>query len=128
MANATTDAKKAWIGFDTSYANPITIDKNCLMVLMGIIPFTPQPSIQEIQVNLGNTSYNPEVVEYGLYLGDAPEGIPIAPIQTRYLAPSDKLQIYTRNRFTATQNIHLFGITFGLGSFLKTDYYSSVAT
>jgi hypothetical protein len=127
-ANTTAAAKKAWIGMNTSYADPITIDKNALIVLMGVVPFTPQPTIQEIQVQHGNTSYNPEVVDYGIYLGDAPEGIGVAPIRTRYLCPTDKFQVWTRNRFTATQNMRMFGITFGLGTFLKTDYYTGVAT
>jgi hypothetical protein len=128
-SNATTDAKRNWVGFDaTPYASPITVDKNAMMVLLGLVPFSPSPTVQEIQIDHNNTSYNPEVVDYGLYLGDAPEGIGLAPIQTRYLAPTDKFLMKSRNRFTATQQIRLFGITFGLGSYMKTDMYTTVAT
>jgi hypothetical protein len=126
-ANATGDAKKGFLGIN-AWADPLTVDKNAMMVLLGLVPFTVSPTIMEIQIDHNNTSYNPEVVDYGLYLGDAPEGIGLAPIQTRYLAPTDKFRMMTRNRFTATQQIRPFGVTFGLGSYMKTDMYTSVAT
>jgi hypothetical protein len=124
----TATAKLGWIGKNTAWADPITMDKNGLIVVLGVVPFTPRPTIQEIQVTQGVVTYNPEVIDYGMYLGDAPENVSLAPVHTRYLGPVDNVLINTRNRLTATQETHLLGITFGLGNWLKTDVYTTVST
>jgi len=126
--NGTTDAKKAWIGEDTSYAQPITIDKHGLLVVLGLAAFDPEPTIDSIEISHGPTVYTPEVVEYGLQLADTMENIPIAPIHTRFFSPTNTLQVKTRNRRTGTQKIAVVGLTFGKGDWLSTDYYTSVST
>lgn len=125
----TSTAKKAWVGYGTSNANAVTIDKNCLIVVLGLIGYDPFPAVDEIQVKHGNTEYNHEVVKLALSLADNDVGVRLAPIHTRIFSPTNTVYIATRNnRTVANQQLAIFGITFGKGDFLMTDYRTAVST
>lgn len=125
----TTTAHKVWIGYGTSFASKVNIDKNCLILMLGLASFSPMATIDEIHVEHGNVTYNPEVVKYGLQLADSDGRVPLTPVHTRIFGPTNQVRVYTRNdRTIADHQISVFGITFGEGNFLSTDYYSTIAT
>lgn len=119
-------ASTAWLGYGTSNASAVNIDKRAALLLCGLYSYSPNPVIEKMIVTHGPTTYMPELVGPEFNTQDSPEGVAIARITPRYLMPKDTIKITTTNLDSGTQRIGFVGVTCATGSYFSQNPLTSV--
>ena len=117
-----------WVGYGTNNTTAINIDKELLLLLLGVW-FTQgvQPVVEELLVQVGQTAYPVEVIR-DAWVADNDWKIRAIPIKPLLLVPKDTCLIQSYSILAATQELVLVGVAFGMGRLLRQASYSSVST
>lgn len=116
-----------WIGFDTNNTTAINIDKELLVLWLGIaFSGGSQPSLEELYIQVGEVTYAPWVVRNS-WFADNTNKIRAARIHPILLAPKDTMLVQSYSIAQTTMEIVCLGLTFGFGRILRKTSYTSVA-
>ena len=123
-----TSASDYWIGFSTNNTTAINIDKRAC-----IIPLAVQwtqgglPTVEEIYVQLGGTTYPVNVVRQG-WGSDNINRVRTARIRPQIWRPKSRPLVQVNSISAASQELVLVGIAFVMGDLARTLAPSTVQT
>jgi len=117
-----------WIGFGTNNTTAINIDREALVVPLGVM-FTQgsAPIVEELYIQHGGVTYPIQVIRHA-WLADNPRQIRAARIRPALWAPKDTVLVQVQSVVAGDQELVLAGITFGLGRFLRVQTPTTVTT
>lgn len=117
-----------WIGYSTLNTTAINLDKEALVLPMGVM-FTggASPLVEEILVAVGETTY-PSIVIRTAWAADNINRIQAARFHPILVEPKQTVlaRVYTIG--AGVNELVLLGLTFGYGRYLRKQTYSSVST
>ena len=117
-----------WIGFDTNNTTAINVDKRaCLIPLAVAWTQGGLPTVEEVYVQLGGTSYPVNVIRHGWY-ADNPNQVRYARIRPQIWKPKARPLVQVRSISAATQELVLVGIAFVMGDLARNQAPTAVQT
>ena len=123
-----TSGNDYWIGFDTNNTTAINVDKRaCIIPLAVAWTQGGLPTVEEIYVQLGGTTYPVNVIRHGWY-ADNPNQVRYARIRPQIWRPKSRPLVQVRSISAATQELVLVGIAFVMGDLARTQAPSTVQT
>lgn len=116
-----------WIGYGTNNTTSINIDKELLLLALGVW-FTQgaNPVVEELLIKVGATDYPVEVIR-DAWAADNPWGIRAMPIKPLLLVPKDTCLVQSYSIEAGTQELVLLGLAFGMGRLLRKQSFTSVS-
>lgn len=117
-----------WIGYSTDNTTAMHVDKDLLMLWLGI-EFTSgvEPKVEEVFLQVGNKIY-PVIVVRRAWQADNPNQIRAVRIHPILLEPKATAIAQTRCIAACTNELVIVGLSFGLGRFLRVQSYTTVST
>ena len=116
-----TSGNDYWIGFSTNNQTAINIDKRILVIPMAI-GWTQggNPSVEEIYVQLGGTTYPVNVIRHGWFADNGTnDPVRVARIRPQIWKPKARPLVQVWSIAAQTQEMMLLGLCFGLGDLLR---------
>ena len=116
-----------WVGFGTNNTTAANIDKELLLLLLGV-QFTQgnQPTVEELYIQIGETVYAPYVIRQA-WQADNPNRVRAQRIHPLLIEPKQTLLVQTYSILAGTNELVLLGLAFGPGRFLRKTSYTAVA-
>jgi hypothetical protein len=123
-----TSGNDYWIGFGSDNDEAINVDKRaCLVPLaVGWTQGGP-PTVEEIYVQLGGTSYPVNPIRQG-WFADNPNRIRAARIRPQIWRPKSRPLVQVRSISAASQELVLLGIAFVMGDLARLQAPTTVQT
>ena len=117
-----------WLGFGTDNTTAINVDKRILVMPMAV-GWTqgPNPVVEELLIQLGQTTYPVNVIRHGWY-ADNPNRIRAARIRPMVWRPKSRPLVQTNQVNAGVDQLVLLGLTFGKGDLLRTLAPSTIQT
>jgi hypothetical protein len=117
-----------WIGYSTNNGTAVNIDKEALVVPMGLAFRQGQkPAVQEVRFQIGEVTYPVVVVDQAAF-ADNPNRVRAVRFHPLLMEPKQTVAATVWSETGGRQEMKLLGLTFGLGRFLRNTSYSSVST
>ena len=117
-----------WIGFGTDNTTAINVDKRaCVIPLAVTWTQGGLPTVEEIYVQLGGTSYPVNVIRHGWY-ADNPNQVRYARIRPQIWRPKSRPLVQVRSISAAVQEMVLVGIAFVMGDLARAQAPTTVQT
>ena len=123
-----TSGNDYWIGFGTDNTTAINVDKRACVVPLAVA-WTQggSPTVEEIYVQLGGTTYPVNVVRHGWY-ADNLNRVRVARIRPQIWRPKSRPLVQVRSISAASQELVLIGVAFVMGDLARTQAPSTVQT
>lgn len=123
-----TSGNDYWIGFGTDNTTAINVDKRaCIIPLAVSWTQGGLPTVEEVYVQLGGTSYPVNVIRHGWY-ADNPNQVRYARIRPQIWRPKSRPLVQVRSISAAVQELVLIGIAFVMGDLARNQAPASVQT
>lgn len=116
-----------WVGFSTNNTTAAHVDKECLLLPLGIA-FTQgaDPVVEELIIQVGETVYPVQVIR-NAWLADNVYRVRATRIHPILIEPRQTVLIQTTELAAGTNEMVLLGLAFGFGRFLRSASYTAVA-
>ena len=115
-----TSASDYWIGFSTNNTTAINVDKRaCIIPLAVAWTQGGLPTVEEIYVQLGGTTYPVNVVRHG-WSADNVNRVRVARIRPQIWRPKSRPLVQVNSISAASQELVLVGIAFVMGDLART--------
>jgi len=115
-----------WIGFDTNNQTAINVDKRaCIIPLAVAWTQGGLPTVEEIYVQLGGTTYPVNVIRHA-WLSDNPNQVRVARIRPQIWRPKSRPLVQVRSISAATQELVLVGVAFVMGDLARNQAPTAV--
>ena len=117
-----------WLGFGTNNTTAINVDKRaCLVPLAVAWTQGGLPTIEEVYVQLGGTTYPVNVIRHGWY-ADNPNQVRYARIRPQIWRPKSRPLVQVRVLSASVQELVLVGIAFVMGDLARTQAPTTIQT
>ncbi len=117
-----------WIGYGSTNANAIHVDKNVLLVILGYTDLAAVSPVQSVRLQVGNITYTPTILKTRIGLSPANYRTPIVGAKTQLLPPRTTClgTIYT-DRAIASELV-VIGFSIGTADYMNNHYLATVST
>lgn len=123
-----TSGNDYWIGFGSDNTTAINVDKRvCVIPLAVAWTQGGLPTVEEIYVQLGGTSYPVNVVRHG-WFADNPNQVRYARIRPMIWRPKSRPLVQVRSISAAVQELVLVGIAFVMGDLARAQAPTTIQT
>lgn len=117
-----------WIGYSTSNATAIHIDKNALIVVLGYVDAAAISPVQSVRLQVGNVTYTPTILKTKMSMAGANYRVPIVPAKTQILPPRTTVLGTIYNDNAIVSELIAIGFTIALADYANNAYLGSVST
>lgn len=110
----------AWLGWGAAYVNVNRMDRDCMVVIVGMMQAILPPLVEDVQFTIDNHLYPWESINDGAFVSVNRDNQLIAPIKTKIIPPQTNYaaNVYANNVITTTCVLIPVGVTIARGSFL----------